>query len=560
MKKIFLVVFLVVLFSITKVYALENDSTLTVEYPDRIYSYRYRGGILRSYGKLPRRYQNGMLVYCIESDRVINANIYNSTNNWSITGYSEDVKKQMELISYYGYGYPGHDSIKYYMATQELIWSFTDDYIKWVDEYSTDGSKGNIINIDNEKSEIMNLVRNHSILPSFSNQSYNGYFKDELTLTDSNNIINNYDINTNLKYEINGSNIKFYLDKFGNNKVTFTRKKNLNRNTIVYYYNGDSQMMALFGLSDISTNINIYVDKVKVRINKKDINTKEIIKKANTTFNINNEEYKTNKDGYIDLELTKGEYEIKETKAPKGYVLNKESKKVIINDDIELINDKFNIDIFNEKPKGKIKIEKLDEEDKFLSGVEIGLYDKNHNKISSLITNGNDYFDNLELGTYYIKELDTLNGYKLDNKEYKIELKYKDDKTYTVEETIKLINKKIKCDITYVSDESLKGIEIEVYNEDNKLVFKGITNKNGKVTISNLPYGKYYIKQIKVPKGYILNEEEYIFYVNDSTCLSSINIHNEKTVMPITSTSINKCILLSSILFILGIRNVKKSN
>ena len=357
MKKIFLVVFLVVLFSITKVYALENDSTLTVEYPDRIYSYRYRGGILRSYGKLPRRYQNGMLVYCIESDRVINANIYNSTNNWSITGYSEDVKKQMELISYYGYGYPGHDSIKYYMATQELIWSFTDDYIKWVDEYSTDGSKGNIINIDNEKSEIMNLVRNHSILPSFSNQSYNGYFKDELTLTDSNNIINNYDINTNLKYEINGSNIKFYLDKFGNNKVTFTRKKNLNRNTIVYYYNGDSQMMALFGLSDISTNINIYVDKVKVRINKKDINTKEIIKKANTTFNINNEEYKTNKDGYIDLELTKGEYEIKETKAPKGYVLNKESKKVIINDDIELINDKFNIDIFNEKPKGKIKIE-----------------------------------------------------------------------------------------------------------------------------------------------------------------------------------------------------------
>ena len=557
MKKIFLVVFLVVLFSFTKVYAKENDSTLTVEYPDKIYSYRYRAGILRSYGKLPRRYQNGKLVYCIESDRVINANVYNSTNDWSITGYSEDVKRQMELISYYGYGYPGHDSIKYYMATQELIWSFTDDYIKWVDEYSTDGSKGNIINIDNEKNEIMNLVRNHTLTPSFSNQSYSNYFGDELILTDQNNVINNYTVDTNLKYEINGSTIKFYLNKFGNNKVTFIRKKNLNRNTTVYYYIGDSQMMALFGMSDISTNINIYVDKVKVRINKKDINTKEIIKKSNATFKINNEEYKT-KSGYIDLELQKGTYEIEEIKAPKEYVLNKEKPKIDINDNIELIDNIFNIDIYNEKPKGKIKIEKIDEEDNILKGVEIGLFDKNHNKISSIITNGNDYFDNLNLGTYYIKELDTLNGYMLDNKEYKVELKYQDDKTYTVEETLKLINKKIKCDIVYIT--GIKGIEINVYNENNKVVFKGRTNNDGKIVINNLPYGKYYIKQIKVPKGYILNEEEYVFYVNDSTCQSSINIHNEKTIMPITSTSINKCIVISSILLIIGLRNVKKSN
>lgn len=560
MKRIFLVLLTVVLFSFTRVSALQNDSVLTVEYPDKIYSYRYRNGVLWSYGKLPRRYQNGTLVYCIESDRVINANIYNSTNDWSITGFSEDVKKQMELISYYGYGYPGHESIKYYMATQELIWSYTDDYIKWVDEYSTDGSRGNIINIDNEKNEIMNLVRNHSLLPSFSNQSYSNYYGDELSLTDINNVISNYNINTDLNYEINGSTIKFKLNKFGNNTVTFTRKKNLNRNTTIYYYIGDSQMMALFGLTDITSNINIYVDKVRVKINKKDSNTKEIIKKSGTTFNINRNTYKTNKEGFIELELNKGEYEIKEEKAPKGYVLNTENKKVIIDDNITLIDGKYNIDIYNDKPKGKIIIKKIDEEDNILNGVEIGLFDKNHNKISSIITNGNDYFDNLELGTYYIKELDTLNGYKLDDMEYKVDLKYIDDKTYIVENTLKIMNKKIKCDITYVSDESLKGIEINVYDENNKVVFTGKTNKEGKVVISNLPYGKYYIKQIKVPKGYILNEEEYLFYVNDSTCLSSINIHNDKTIMPITSTSINSCIILSIMLSIFGIYNYKKSN
>ena len=78
----------------------------------------------------------------------------------------------MELISYYGYGYPGHDSLKYYMATQELIWLYSDDYVKWMDKYSTNGTLGNQINIDNEKNEILRLVNNHNKLPSFSNISY----------------------------------------------------------------------------------------------------------------------------------------------------------------------------------------------------------------------------------------------------------------------------------------------------------------------------------------------------------------------------------------------------
>ena len=545
--------------SICDVYALENDSTLTTNYIDNTYAYHYKNGVLRSYGKLPFRYQNGQLVYCIEPDRVINYNTYNSTYDWSITGFSEDVKKQMELIVYFGYKYRNHDTLRYYMATQELIWLFSDDYVKWMDTYSTDGSIGNQINVDNEKNEILSLINNYKKVPSFVNQSYTGFLGQELTFTDTNNVLNNYSYQGSISSYSN-SIIKVKLNKFGNNKINFIKKINLGLTT-VYYHNSDSQMMAQFKLRDeINASLDIMVDKARVKIIKKDNETNKVIKQKDIIFKIKNtitNEYiddnlRTDKEGCAYIDLKEGEYEIEEIKSPNGYVLNKEPKKIIINNDITLTDGYYVVDIFNDKPKGKITIKKEDEEGNLLNDVEIGLFDKNHNLLSTIKTNGDDYFDNLNLGTYYIKELQTKEGYLLDDKEYKVDLKYIDDKTYIVEKHLKLVNKKIRCDITYISSDNLDGITINVYDENDKEVFSGIT-KDGKLTISGLTYGKYYIKQIKIPKGYILNEDEYVFYVNDSTCLSNIKVHNEKTVMPITSTSLNKCLTISYILSFIGL-------
>ena len=572
MKKLFLIVLtgIIGVVGIKNTYALENDSNLVTNYIDNTYAYHYKNGQLRSYGKVPFRYQNKELVYCIEPDRVINTNTYSSTNDWSKTGYSNDVKRNMELISYYGYGYPGHDSLKYYMATQELIWLYSDDYVKWMDKYSTNGTLGNQINIDNEKNEILRLVNNHNKLPSFSNISYVQKLGDTLNLNDTNGVFDSFNVESDIEYEKNGLNLNIPIKKFGNHKIIFNKNINNNKTTTVYYYNGDSQMMASFGINEnIESYINISVINVDVRINKKDINTKRIIKQKDTTFMIKNldddtyviKDLKTDSDGIAKISLEKGRYEIIEVKAPNNYVINKENKIIEIDDSIPLSDKEYIIDFYDDKPNGKITINKKDEDGNNLNGIEIGLFDKDHKQIEKLITNGNDSFDNLKLGTYYIKELDTLEGYILDDKEYKVDIKYQDDKTYTVEKNIEIINKKIKCDIVYISSEKLRNITINVYDGNNKLVFTGNTNENGKVTITNLPYGKYYIKQIKVPKGYILNENEYIFYVNDSTCVSNINVSNEKTVMPITTTNVNKCICLALMFSSIGIFNyVKKTN
>lgn len=573
MKKIINVVIIAFTFfySILNVKALENSSVLTTEYIDNVYAYHYKNGVLMSYGKLPFRYQNGNLAYCIEPWKVINTNTYISTNDWTKSGYTDEEKRQMELISHYGYGYEGHNTIKYYMATQELIWLFKDDYVKWTTSLSDPKEE---INVENEKNEILNLVSKHNIKPSFSGRCYMQYFGDKVTISDSNNVLKNYSINTDLKYTINGNFVTFELNKFGNHKIILTQKSNSNNATTIYKSgNVESQTMASYGNIDLlSSEFNIVSLKVHVRINKRDSETKDLIKDENTIFKVKdintgiyvNEELKTDKNGYAVIKLPKGKYEIEEVQASNGYVINKNNTIIDINDNINMNGSFYDIDIFNAHPKGQISVLKVNEEEVSLEDVEIGLYDNNHKLLNTYKTdnNGNIIISDLELGTYYLKEISTIEGYILDDEYKKIELKYKDDKTDIVNENIKLINEKVKCDIVYITSSNegkrLKNIEINLYDENNNIVYNGITDENGKITIEKLPYGKYYIKQIKVPSGYILNDEIVYFSVNDMTCLSDINVINEKTIMPVTSASTNILLNIFPFALICGLFIVRK--
>lgn len=530
--------------------ALENDSELKTEYIDKVYAYHYKRGVLMSYGKLPFRYQNGKLSYCVEPWKVINTKLYTSTNDWTKSGYTEEEKKQMELISHYGYGYEGHNTIRYYMATQELIWLFKDDYVRWTTSLS-DGAEE--INIENEKNEILSLVNKHNVMPSFTGRCYSDDYGKNLVLEDINNVLDNYIIDTSLNYDKKGNTISIKLDKFGSNKILFRTKGN-NNETLLYKSKGvESQSMVFFGFNDFKeSEISINVDKVNVRINKRDSETKDLIKEKGTIFKVKNidaGEYINEKleinDGFATISLPKGKYELEEISASDGYVVNKQNYMFEINDNIILNNDYYDIDVFNSHPKGEINIIKLNEDNIPLEGVEFGLYDNKFKLIKTYKTdiNGRININDLDLETYYLKEISTLEGYILDNEYKKVDLKYKDDKTDIVTKDIKLTNEKVKCDIVYITSSNdginLKDVEINVYDENNNIVYNGKTDNNGKITIEKLPYGKYYIKQVKVPSGYILNEEIVYFSVNDMNCLSDIKVINEKTIMPVTSSSSN---------------------
>lgn len=548
--------------------ALENDSELKTEYIDKVYAYHYKRGILMSYGKLPFRYQNGKLSYCIEPWKVINTKLYTSTNDWAQSGYTDEEKRQMELISHYGYGYEGHNTVRYYMATQELIWLFKDDYVRWTTSLS-DGAEE--INVENEKNEILNLVNKHNVMPSFTGRCYSDDYGKTLVLEDINNVLDNYVIDTSLNYDRNNNSITIKLNRFGSNKILFRTKGN-NNETLLFRSKGvESQSMVFFGFNDFKeSELSINVDKVKVRINKRDNETKDLIKEKGTIFKVKDvntgeyiNEYLEVNDGYAIISLPKGKYELEEINASNGYVINSENQILEINDNITLNNEYYDIDVFNSHPKGEINVLKVNEDNMPLEGVEIGLYDSNFKMIKTYKTdvNGKINISDLDLETYYLKEISTLEGYVLDDEYKKVELKYKDDKSNIVTENIKIINEKVKCDVVYITSSNdgtfLPNVEINVYDENNNIVYNGKTNSEGKITIEKLPYGKYYIKQIKVPSGYILNEKIVYFSVNDMSCLSDIKVTNEKSIMPVTSSSSN--ILLNIFPFaIIGILFVIK--
>ena len=162
------------------------------------------------------------------------------------------------------------------MATQELIWLFSEDTVVW--KQNRDFSS-ETLNVEGEKNEIMTLVNNHDKLPSFINSSYTSEFGKELTLVDYNNVLSNYDISGDIAYTVNGNTININTNKVGKGTIYFNQKNFNTKETTVYVadrYN--SQKIVVFGYPSLNSgNINISVDNAKIEFSKKDIHSNESV-------------------------------------------------------------------------------------------------------------------------------------------------------------------------------------------------------------------------------------------------------------------------------------------
>ena len=86
---------------------------------------------------------------------------------------------------------------------------------------------------------------------------------------------------------------------------------------------------------------------------------------------------------------------------------------------------------------------------------------------------------------------------------------------------------------------------IGIFDEEDNLIFKDYTKK-GKISLENLPYGKYYAKEIEAPKGYELNEEKYYFEINKENLEKEIEINND-LIIEVPKTGKNNLYYLSLI-------------
>lgn len=209
----------------------------------------------------------------------------------------------------------------------------------------------------------------------------------------------------------------------------------------------------------------------------------------------------TGKDGKATFkDLEPGTYTIKEIKAPKGYKttdgaitvkIDKDGKVTFegLDDIFKTLNDTENptIQVTNKPNKTKVTIVKVDEEDptKILQGAVFKLLDKDGNDILRnnqpyTVTTGTDgkaTFEDLEPGTYIIKEIKAPNGYELTNKTWKVVVgEYKTVKVYEqinmFELNYTISNPGLPITVNYDNKPSLSIIPSIVKNNDGKLIGK----------------------------------------------------------------------------------------
>lgn len=120
------------------------------------------------------------------------------------------------------------------------------------------------------------------------------------------------------------------------------------------------------------------------------------------------------------VDLGKGTYTFKETKAPYGYDMD--TKEYLFK--IETQNEVIEQIVIDEKIYGVLKIEKVDENDKKVADVKFQILDENNKVVTTVTTdvNGIAIVDNLPVGKYKYKEVDTPYLYVLDEKEYDFEI------------------------------------------------------------------------------------------------------------------------------------------
>ncbi|MED2435600.1 SpaA isopeptide-forming pilin-related protein [Bacillus thuringiensis] len=260
------------------------------------------------------------------------------------------------------------------------------------------------------------------------------------------------------------------------------------------------------------------------------VNAKETLEGA--VFKIVNDkgedvrtELTTDKDGKLVVQdLRPGNYKLIETKAPTYYDVNEEPIEFIIEKSQQKL---IPITFKNSLTKGKVKLIKEDdvESAKALAGAVFTLQDATGKEImKDLITDAHGVLviPDLAPGDYQFIEVKAPEHYKLDQTPIKFTIKKGSKEDLPIPVTVKNSLLTGGVTLTKVDDvdgTTLEGAEFIIVDahDTKKVIRKGLTtDKNGKITASDLRPGDYQFVEVKAPKDYTLSKEPIPFTIEKS--------------------------------------------
>lgn len=299
-----------------------------------------------------------------------------------------------------------------------------------------------------------------------------------------------------------------------------------------------------------------------------DLDAKKYVEQVTTYPNtVVHKSYFTDENGYLILpeSLKCGNYRIEEVSAPDGYTQNTQYVEIKVDKNTAYQMDSVSGDAIitvtyeNHPVKGKLVIHKSGEtlksfkkdfvyEETSLEGAEFEIYaaediftpdhqvDEQGNRhviyakdtlVKTVTTNknGEAVIKDLPLGKYRVKETKAPSGFALNPDSQEVSFIYKDQNTPEIEEKLEFSNERQKVELSVEKQDAetgkvLKGATFGLYNKEaissgDKVVVKADTllqeitsNEKGKAAFTlDLPLGRYYVKELQAPAGYVSSDE-----------------------------------------------------
>ncbi|KKZ94366.1 hypothetical protein B4147_5690 [Bacillus wiedmannii] len=253
----------------------------------------------------------------------------------------------------------------------------------------------------------------------------------------------------------------------------------------------------------------------------------------------------TNKDGkIIAKDLQPGDYQFIETKAPKHYDLNEEPIKFTI--ERSQTKHVF-VTATNSLTKGSVELIKVDdvEENTTLEGAVFKIVNKDGHDVRTDLTtdkNGRLVVDELPPGDYEFIETKAPNHYDLNETPIKFTVKKGQEKIASVTATNSLtkgaveLSKVDDVDGSVLKDAVFKIVDMNGHNVRSDLT----TDKDGKISVSDLRPGDYQFVETKAPNHYDLNQNPIKFTVEKSqTAKASVTATNSLTKGAVELTKVD---------------------
>ena len=243
--------------------------------------------------------------------------------------------------------------------------------------------------------------------------------------------------------------------------------------------------------------------------------------------------YVTDANGRVDIEdLPYGTYLLKEYRAPTGYEKFEEYQFTLQPDSPALGEDGYHtiaVTAKDTRKKGSVTIVKNDDIGNQIADIEFTLYDQNEQEVGKAVTDeaGVAKIENLEWGSYVLKETNAPNYYEPNIEGYEIEIT-----ATNLDVQLNIVNTTKKGSVVMTKyDESetnkLEGAVYSLYSAAGEYLGDFTTGADGMLTVENLAWGSYYFKEKKAPAGYGLSDETIRF---------SVNANNSTTVQELTAT------------------------